>query len=205
MELRRGPARAVGAEHLLAACYGLGICCLSIELDRGEVPGLDGSAQAWVDAMDRAGVAPCGGWRMSAGGRSVTVGGTDGPRIEYHPGDTEALEILYRVDYRHHGGGVEELSIRFDEVRFRNELASARTFAVRGVDGGPLPGVPARALWTDSPAAERRFPDELLRHKVLDLLGDLALVGRPIAGRVVGDRAGHRLHQRLAAALSETC
>jgi UDP-3-O-acyl-N-acetylglucosamine deacetylase len=76
---------------------------------------------------------------------------------------------------------------------------------VSGVDVATLPGLDGPPLWTDSPRAERRFADELVRHKVLDLLGDLALVGAPLAGRVVAERAGHRLHQRLAVALAEAC
>lgn len=203
LEIAGARSRVVGVEHLLAACHGLGVCCLSIVVEGNEAPGLDGSARGWVHAMDRAGLTPCGGESRLLRGQAVSLEGEAGSSIRYTPWQAETLEISYGVDFSSHGGAREELQLVLDETTFRRELAEARTFAVRGVDPGTLPGVEPPPLWTDTPPAERRFPDELVRHKVLDLLGDLALVGRPIAGRVEAHRAGHGLHQQLAIRLAE--
>jgi UDP-3-O-[3-hydroxymyristoyl] N-acetylglucosamine deacetylase len=197
----RGHVRSV--EHLLAACHGLGICCLSIVAEGSEAPGLDGSALDWVHAMDRAGLTSCGGRSQPLVGRAVSLEGDGSAAIRYVPSPDDGLEISYTVDFRAHGGAREELSLAVDEATFRRELAAARTFAVRGVDPIALAGVGRPALWTDSPREERRFSDELVRHKALDLLGDLALLGRPLAGRLEAHCAGHGLHRRLAMALAE--
>lgn len=197
----RGEVR--GLEHLLAACYGLGICCLSIVVEGGEAPALDGSARDFVRAMDAAGLTACGGSVRPLLGPTLALEGEGAASLRYLPAPEDGLEISYSVDFRASGGAREEISLALDEASFRRELAAARTFAVRGVDETPLAGIAEPALWTDSAPSERRFAGELVRHKVLDLLGDLALVGRPLAGRIEAHRAGHALHQRLARALAE--
>lgn len=197
----RGEVR--GIEHLLAACHGLDICCLGVVVEGGEIPGLDGSARDWVEAMDAAGLTACGGRTRPLRAPALSLEGEGGSAIRYLPSREDELEIAYTVDFRLHGGAREALSLALDEASFRRELAGARTFAVRGVDESPLAGVGGPSLWTDTPPGERRFADELVRHKILDLLGDLALLGRPLAGRIEGYCAGHALHQQLAQALAE--
>jgi len=201
VRLADGETVVTGVEHVLAAVGGLGICCLDIELSSGEVPGLDGSAQPFVCAMDGAGLMPCGGETQVVSGVSISIAGSDGMRIAIEATSMTDLEVFYSVDYSTFGGPTEAVKLRIDEGVFRRELAPARTFAITGLDGRALPGLDGPTLWTSTASTERRFPNELVRHKVLDLIGDLVLVGAPVVGRVSVHRGGHALHHRLAQAI----
>ena len=199
-----GAVRFSGIEHLLAACHGVGICCLRVEMEGGEAPGLDGSALDWLTAIDAAGLAPCGGETQPLVGPPTLVGEERASFIRYRPSAAPGFAIAYTVDFTSSGGDARHsLRLSLDESTFRTELAAARTFAVRGVDAEALAGIAAPPLWTDTPRESRRFPDELVRHKMLDLLGDLALLGRPLRGSLEADCAGHVLHQQLVLALAE--
>lgn len=190
-----------GVEHVLAAAGGLGICCLDIELSSCEVPGLDGSAQPIVHAIDGAGLVPCGGEARAVGGISISIDGGDGIRIALEATSATGLEVCYSVDYSTFGGPSEALSLRIDEDVFRREIAPARTFATTGHDRQVLPGLVGPTLWTSTAPTERRFPNEFVRHKVLDLIGDFMLVGAAVVGQVTVHRGGHALHHRLAGAI----
>ena len=203
VRLAEGVATVSGVEHVLAAAGGLGICCLDIELSSGELPGLDGSAQPFVDAMDAAGLVSCGGGSRALDGISVSIADGAGVHIALEPTPDAVLEVCYLVDFGAFGGPSEAINLRIDEDVFRREIASARTFGITGHDSRALPGLDGPVMWTSTLPANRRFPDEFVRHKVLDLIGDLMLVGTPVVGKVSVDCGGHALHHRLARAIGQ--
>lgn len=203
VRLADGGSEVSGVEHIMAACYGLGICCLEIELSTNEIPGLDGSAQPFVQAMDSAVLVPCGGEVPALNGVSVLIEHSSGKRIALEATSEAVLEVCYSVDFEAFGGTSESVSLRIDEGVFRREIAPARTFVISGHDLRALPGLDGPLLWTSTPPSSRRFPDEFVRHKVLDLIGDLALLGRPLTGKVSVNLGGHSLHLGLATAIGQ--
>ena len=209
--LVRGGATLDTVEHLLAAAYGLGIDNLRVEIEGPELPGMDGSAASFVFLMRAAGVYEQAARRpvlrivrpveIREGARSI--------RIE--PG--RGLRVSYAIDFEHPCIGRQALEdLVIDEETFEREIARARTFGfVDEVDALWRAGR-ARGACLDNTVvldATRvlnrdglRFPDEFVRHKVLDLLGDLALLGVRVEGHVRVERGGHALHQKLVAKLA---
>jgi UDP-3-O-[3-hydroxymyristoyl] N-acetylglucosamine deacetylase len=191
-------------EHLLAALSANGVGSAVIVLDADEVPILDGSARPFVRALEEAGtrvlVVPSPGLRIarpfavSEGGASVIV---EPPAAE------AALDLTYTIEYPHPAIGRQSFSVRLAPAEFAREIAPARTFGFLGdVEelhrrGLALGASYANTVVLDDDAVVSgplRFRDEFVRHKILDLAGDLALLGRPLAGRVTAFKAGHRLH-----------
>lgn len=197
-------------EHLMAALYALEIDNLSIEVDGAEVPVMDGSAAELAGLIRSAGVvAQQAARRILRVERVVEV--LDGQRwirISPDPG----LQISYAVDFEHPAIQRQELHIpRMSPEVFERDLARARTFGfLHDVERLRRDGL-ARGGSLDNTVvldAERvlnpgglRWPDEFVRHKALDLLGDLALIGMPIEGHVEVERGGHSLHQALVRSL----
>jgi UDP-3-O-[3-hydroxymyristoyl] N-acetylglucosamine deacetylase len=208
--LGRGGATIGTVEHLLAALYGLGIDNVRIEVDGPELPVMDGSAAPFVYLIGSAGI-----YAQSAPRSVLRVR----EPIELSQGDQYArveparvFGIDYVVDFAHPSIGRQQLSIdEADRARFERELSAARTF-------GFLQEV--RQLWSaglarggslcNTVVLDRggvvnreglRWPDEFVRHKVLDLFGDLALLGLPLRARVRIERGGHSLHQALVRAI----
>jgi len=196
-------------EHLLAAVRMMDIDNLWIELDGREVPILDGSAAPFVHLLAAAGLR----WQQ-ASRRILAVTaplavelGAKRIRISPHPG----LRIVYTVDFAHPEIGHQEVDLSVDRAAFRRELAPARTFALaedveslhrRGLGlGGDLDNCVVFAA--DGPNTPLRFPDEPVRHKALDAVGDLALTGAPLWAQVEVERGGHQLHYALLEALRE--
>jgi len=199
-------------EHLLAALYALGIDNVRIEADGPEIPVMDGSAASFVQLVRSAGV-----FRQIEP-RSVLrirkpielVDGERRIRIEPH----RCFRISYAVDFVHPAIGRQELEIpRMDSQVFEQELARARTFGFleevnalwkRGLArGGSLENTVVLDSHRILNQGGLRWPDEFVRHKVLDLLGDLALIGMPILGHVSVERGGHGLHQALVRKIVE--
>lgn len=196
-------------EHLLAALAGQGVDNVEIEVDGREIPALDGSALPWVDAIETAGLT------FLAEPRRVLV--VQEP-IELRQGDRFArllpsaeLELAARIDFPHPKVGRQELDLTLREGDFARELAWARTFGFLSeveqmrrmglAQGGGLHN--AVVFGEDGPLNPEglRSPDELVRHKLLDMMGDLALVGRPVRARMEADRPGHALTVALVALL----
>ena len=208
--LARDGASVATVEHLLAALYGLGVDNLRVELEGPELPALDGSAAPWVELLRRAGL------REQAAARRTLVLDR---AIELREGEgwiraepCSGFAVRYAIDYAHPAVGRQELSIDGDDPdRFAREIAPARTFGfaseLRGLQDAGLArgGSLASAILLDEHGVVNpeglRFPDELIRHKLLDLLGDLALLGVRLRARIRVERGGHRLHQALVAAL----
>jgi UDP-3-O-[3-hydroxymyristoyl] N-acetylglucosamine deacetylase len=195
-------------EHLLAALYACGVDNVYIEIDAIEVPILDGSARPFVEMLERAGVR-----RLRRQRRYLKVLRpleiSDGDRyVGIYPADEFRVHCL--VDYAHPAIGRQEIELPVNRETFSGMLARARTFGfleeverMRAVDlirGGSLDN--AIVLTRDGILnGELRYPDEFGRHKTLDLIGDLALIGRPLLARVVAHKAGHALHTQLVSRL----
>lgn len=209
--LKHGDASVEMVEHCLSALAGLGVDNALIDVDAEESPIGDGSAKPYVEAIEGAGVveqeAPK---RVFVIDEPVTV--EDGEAtIAVAPG--AGAEYVYMLDYGE--GGViprQSMSFRGGAEEFTRELAPARTFSTRAeAEEARRAGLFGHLTTKDMLVIDRggpvenayRFDDEPVRHKLLDLMGDLALVGMPIRGRVVAVRSGHSLNVRLARELSE--
>jgi UDP-3-O-[3-hydroxymyristoyl] N-acetylglucosamine deacetylase len=195
-------------EHLLAALYGCGVDNVYVDIDAIEVPILDGSSQPFIDMLQQAGTR-----RQRRHRRYLKVLRpleiSDGDRyIAIYPSDEFYVHCL--VDYSHPMIGRQEIEMVVNRQTFSERLARARTFGfvdelekLRAVDlirGGSLEN--AIVLTRDGIMnGELRYSDEFGRHKTLDLIGDLALIGRPLLARVEAHKAGHALHTQLVARL----
>lgn len=205
-------ARIATVEHLLAALYALGIDAARIVVGGGEIPVLDGSAAPYALRLRRAGLRRLGAPRRSLAVVREHEIRLDDRRIRVAPCD--GLSIDYTIDFDHPCIGRQRFELaRLDPATFERELAPARTFgfageveALRSLGlgcGGDL----GNTLVLDESGLLNpdglRFPDEFVRHKVVDLLGDLALLGTDLQARVTVERGGHGLHHALIRALLE--
>lgn len=191
-------------EHLLSALMACGISDLDIHVNGPEVPIIDGSALPFMHLIDAAGVRELGAdVRVLRIKEPIEV--VDGNKsIRITP--SNRLVLKYKIDFEHPTIGKQALQFDFHNDNFLKKIAPARTFGFkqdveklraaglarggsvencivldeRGVMNGPL-----------------RFRDEFVRHKILDLIGDLALIGRPVVGEITAYRAGHALHSRF--------
>lgn len=207
--LASGSASVDTVEHLLSALHGLGIDNVIVELNQCEVPIMDGSAAPWVYLIQEAGVkeltAPRRVLRVL---RAITVERGE-KSIAIYPSET--FRISYAIHFDHPMLRSQKKSLDITEESFINEIAPARTFGFlkevemlrqRGLAlGGSLDN--AVVLGETGVLNPLRFEDEFVRHKMLDVIGDLALVGHPIAGHVSVQRGGHALHAELASALMQ--
>lgn len=195
-------------EHLLAALYSCGIDNVYCDIDNLEVPILDGSSQPFIDMIADAGIR-----RLRKRRRYLKVVKplefSDGDRrIGIYPADEFRVRCL--IDFPHPMIRRQEIELVVNRETFSHLLAPARTFgfvdeverlrAMGLIRGGSLEN--AIVLSKDGILnGELRFPDEFGRHKALDLIGDLALVGRPMKALVVAHKAGHALHTQLVTRL----
>jgi UDP-3-O-[3-hydroxymyristoyl] N-acetylglucosamine deacetylase len=203
----RNGTRIQTVEHLMAATAGLGIDNLEVEVDGTEVPAVDGSAKPFVALLLSAGRAP-----QSARRRPIDIPhpirvGTGARWIYIEPSST--FRISYTLDNDHPAIGTQVLSCTPTEESFVEEYAPARTYgfledlgALRkhGLAlGGSLDN--AIVVGKRGTLNRLRYRDEFVRHKILDLIGDLALLGRPMHGHVVARNAGHALNYELVVAI----
>jgi UDP-3-O-[3-hydroxymyristoyl] N-acetylglucosamine deacetylase len=191
-------------EHLLSAFIGMGIDNAIIELDNLELPILDGSAKPFVEMIQKAGI------RKQRRPRKYLKIARE---LELREGDkfiavypANSYSVSYSINFPHPLIGKETFEVELTNGSYLRQIAAARTFGSRedeqamrnmglirgasrencivltrdGVENGPL-----------------RFRDEFVRHKILDLVGDLALLGKQVLGKVVADRAGHAMHTAL--------
>jgi UDP-3-O-[3-hydroxymyristoyl] N-acetylglucosamine deacetylase len=187
-------------EHLLSALIGMGVDNVIVELDNLELPILDGSAQPYVEAFHRAGI------RLQRRRRETVrvlrpVEVREGEKfIGIYPGT--GYNIRYSIDFPAPIGH-QSASVDLAAETYGTEIAPARTFGYKADeqklrDMGLIRGASAEnAIILGAGGPENgplRFADEYVRHKVLDLIGDLALAGRRIEGQVVAERAGHAMH-----------
>ena len=209
--LAAGNAHVEMVEHILAALYGLQIDNCEIWVDQPEMPGLDGSSQAIIEAIDAAGIvqqdAPCKRLVIS----EVTRVGDDESWVEARPHKHGGLSVKYRLDYGPECPiGRETIELKVNPKSFRQELAAARTFLLEEEANwlrsrGLGTRVTNQDLLIFGPTGlidnTLRFENECVRHKTLDLVGDLALAGCELVGQVYAHRSGHRLNAELVRAL----
>jgi UDP-3-O-[3-hydroxymyristoyl] N-acetylglucosamine deacetylase len=191
-------------EHLLSALIGCGVDNAIVELDNLELPILDGSALPFVDAILRAGIRKqrrprtylriCRELEVREGDKFIAV----------YPADT--YSVSYAINFAHPLIGKETFRVDLSDGNYRTQIAAARTFGfLHEADAMRQQGLIRGASPENAIVLTRdglmnpplRFPDEFVRHKVLDLIGDLALLGKQILGNVVADRAGHAMHTAL--------
>lgn len=209
--LSLGPAKVQTVEHAMAALYGLGIDNATIMVNAPEMPVLDGSAMPYVEKIRAVGTMPLHRPRrfleiserleITSGDRSVI----------YVPESPKSLgaTVTCVVDYHHPLAGPQLFELALDPAVFIAEIASARTFCfLKDVEwmqqnGLALGGTTENAviICNDGYSTPLRHLDEFVRHKALDLIGDLALTGMAWRGQVIAVRAGHSLHTKMAAQL----
>ena len=194
-------------EHLLSACMGIGLDNAIVELDNLEVPILDGSARPFIDLILQAGL------KQQRKKRSYLrilreVEVREGNKfIAAYP--AAGYSVAYKIQFAP-PIGQQSYEIDLSRDLYSQELASARTFgflreeqAMRNM--GLIRGATEENVIVVTDAGIKngplRFSDEFVRHKVLDLIGDLALLGKQIIGRIVADRAGHAMHAALVSRL----
>ncbi len=196
-------------EHLMAAFFGCGIDNAVVELDGEEVPAMDGSAAPFVFLIECAGVVEQDTFRRVIEILKPIRVSDETRAISVIP--AESFSLRCEIDFDHPALGYQ--SVVFDPLRttFRNELSRARTFCmetdVEGIRaagmglGGSLENTVV--LGKDGVLNEEglRYPDEFVRHKALDCIGDLYLAGAPILGHVHSERSGHRFNHALLSAL----
>jgi UDP-3-O-[3-hydroxymyristoyl] N-acetylglucosamine deacetylase len=196
-------------EHLLSALYGFGIDDAFVELDNFEVPILDGSGLQYIEAIQRVGIVALEVERSVLRITKSFALEENGKTLAIHP--SQSFSIEYEIGFPHPLIGHQKLEVEITPVNYANLIAPARTFgfyeeveklqASGLVRGGSLEN--AIVLTENGMLNETslRFPDEFVRHKILDLLGDFALIGQSVQGRIVANRAGHALHTRFVAEL----
>lgn len=199
-------------EHLLSALRGSGVDNCFIEIDSIELPIMDGSSENFIELIEQAGVV-----RQNARRRHFRVLSKvkvkEGDRMmSIEPSDKFEIECL--IDFKHPFINKQVLHYVSGNGSFRSQIASARTFGftqeiemLRKANlarGGSLEN--AIVLTPDGMLNETplRFDDEFVRHKVLDIIGDLALLGMPVQGKVVAEKSGHSVHAQLMSKLLKT-
>jgi UDP-3-O-acyl N-acetylglucosamine deacetylase len=198
-------------EHILAALYGLGIDNCLVAASASEMPGCDGSCLPFVQALDAAGIVEQSAPRSRLVVTEITRVGNDDCWVEARPSKENGLSLKYRLDYGMENPiGRQTIELALTPRTFREELAAARTFIMQEeADWLRQRGLGARVTNHDllvfddnGPVAnELRFENECVRHKALDLVGDLALAGCDLVGHFIAHRSGHRLNAELVKAL----
>jgi len=211
--LRKGEAEVRMIEHLLAALFGLGIDNLVIETTAMEMPVGDGSAKTFTEPFLAAGVreldAPrrCGQLK-----RPVIV--TESDIVLAAAPSTGGLRVTYILDYGQHFVRCQSLTLDVTRELFLDGIAGARTYVLRpevdafiklGLGRGATPENTIVLEEDGRLSGSERFPDECVRHKILDMLGDLYLSGSFVSARVIGYKSGHATNIRLAKAIAEAC
>src|SRR5438067_2014456 len=194
-------------EHLMAAAAGLGIDNLDVRVEGSELPAADGSAKPFVQLMLAAGRTPQGARQRPIRIPHPIGAGSSGRWIQIVPADT--FRISYTLDNEHPAIGTQVLSWTPTEESFVAEYAPARTYGFLKdlgflrKSGRALGGSLDNTIVIGKSATLNglRYRDEFVRHKVLDLIGDLALLGRRISGHVIARNAGHALNFELVVAI----
>ncbi len=199
-------------EHCLSAVAAMGIDNLLIEVNGPELPGLDGSAKPFLDALQEAGVVPLDQPRRVFTIEKPVMIRHDGAMIAALPADGPTMEVVYDLDY---GGcasiGRQLRNFDMSNGNYAHDIAPARTFLLEeearqaqaaGI-GRHLTEKDILVVGPTGPLGDNafRFPDEPVRHKIVDVIGDLYLLGAPIRGRIVAYKSGHALNHALVRAL----
>jgi UDP-3-O-[3-hydroxymyristoyl] N-acetylglucosamine deacetylase len=192
-------------EHLLSVFYSMGIDNAYVEIDNLEVPILDGSGRPFVELLAQAGLRHYRRLRRYLRILRPVEVADHGKRISIVPADT--FRLTCEVDFGHPLVGAQRIELEVTPERYATEIAPARTFGfekdlaqlkdmglIRGASLDNAVCFNGRSVLNPGGL---RFSDECCRHKTLDLIGDLALVGKPLLGHVIAERAGHAMHTAL--------
>lgn len=204
--MRRGVLIST-VEHLLSVFYSSGIDNAYIEIDNLEVPILDGSGLPFVELIRAAGLRHYRRKRRYLRIRRPITVEDHGKRISILP--DEAFRLTCEIRFEHPMVGHQTLEMEVTPERYAEAIAPARTFGFAyELDQMRNMGLIRGASLANAVCFDRegvmnpeglRFPDECCRHKALDLIGDLALIGKPLLGHVIAERAGHAMHAQLVA------
>jgi UDP-3-O-[3-hydroxymyristoyl] N-acetylglucosamine deacetylase len=204
-----GPAVST-TEHVLAALHGLGVDNVVVEVDGPEVPIMDGSAEPFVAAIDQAGIATLSEPRRYIKVLKAVQVGKNGCSGELRP-YARGLRIETEIEFDHPMIGCQTFAMDVEPDTFRRELARARTFGfMRDVAKLWSAGYALGASFENTVVVAEnrvlnaegvRFPDEFVRHKAVDAIGDLALAGAPLIGAYRSVRGGHKLNHAVLTAL----
>jgi UDP-3-O-[3-hydroxymyristoyl] N-acetylglucosamine deacetylase len=211
--LGRGSATVSTVEHLLAALHGLGIDNVIAEVDGPELPIMDGSSASFVYLIRAAGIFEQKSPRRMLRVTEPLEVSEGEKRIRVEP--SRSLRVSYSIDFAHPTIGRQSIeSLEIAPATFERHIARARTFGflheVQALwraglaRGGSLENTVVLDTQRILNPEGARFRDEFVRHKVLDLIGDLALLGLPLQAHVRAERGGHALHRKLIQALLET-
>lgn len=206
--LKKGSVSIETIEHCMAAISSLGIDNLVMEIDGPELPAPDCCCESYFKILKEAEVVEQEAPRKVLVIKEPISISSGGASIYALPDSDSSLTITYDLDYREHTGiGRQVYSCQITAESFERNLAPARTFLLeaeakqfqaRGM-GTHLTPKEILVINSDGPIKNSfRFPNECVRHKMADLIGDLALAGRPIKGRIVAYKSGHSLNQQLA-------
>lgn len=189
-----------GYEHLLSCLYGLGIDNLICEIDGEEAPALDGSALPFIEAIEEAGTHEQNMRKMIKKVKLPVYLSHNEALIIALP--DEDFKVSYLLNYGSEYPGTQYITLKVNPEIYRREIGGARTYTFLNwvddlrkkglIKGGSLSN--AIVIDKNGPIGLNplRFPDEFVRHKVLDLIGDLALIGYPIKGHIFGIKSGHK-------------
>lgn len=214
--LRTGDAVIETCEHCLSAIAGLNIDNLRIELDAPELPAMDGSAKPFLDALTEAGTQSCDHPRHCLVVRHPVVVKQDDAMVAAMPcDDADDTQLLYELDYGKDSPlGRQTHEFSFQNGNYAHEIAPARTYilereaiALREAGlGTHLSEDDVLVIGDNGPMGHNtmRFDDEPARHKLLDLIGDLYLLGCPIKGRIIAHKSGHAMNHQLVRQLIKT-
>jgi UDP-3-O-[3-hydroxymyristoyl] N-acetylglucosamine deacetylase len=208
--LSAGGAAVEMVEHVLAALAGMQVDNCDVRVNAAELPGCDGSSLPFVEAIERAGTEEQSAPKATLRIREVTRVGDDETWVEISPHrgkQKSGLSIRYKLDYGPNTPiGKQTIELNVTPANFKKELASARTFLLdteaewlRGQGLGSRCNNSDLLIFGPEGVIENtlRFEDECVRHKALDLVGDLALAGYDLQGSVFAFRSGHRLNAEL--------
>ncbi len=198
-------------EHLMAGCFGCGIDNLLVEIEGEEVPGLDGSAYPFVEIFKRVGIQEQAASRRPILVREAVWVEEGLAAVAIFPAET--FRVSYTLSYPFPTLSAQFFASDVTPALFEKELASSRTFCLaQEVEALRKVGLGRGATYENTVVIEPtgrvvnnhlRYPDEFVRHKVLDLIGDLYLLGRPIQGHVMAIRSGHALNLKLVQRLRQ--
>jgi UDP-3-O-[3-hydroxymyristoyl] N-acetylglucosamine deacetylase len=200
----KGGVKVRTIEHLMAAFAGMGLDNVLVELNGEEVPIMDGSAAPFVELIKKAGLRRQMVPRTYLKIKERLVIEADRRSIQIVP--SERLQVIYTMRFDHPLLGEQSAAFDISKETFISEIASCRTFGfVKDVEELRRRNLALGGSFDNAVVigeggvlnGDLRFRDELVRHKVLDLLGDLYLLGRPVLGTVIAHSAGHLLHTRL--------
>jgi len=209
--MRRGVVLST-CEHILSALRGSGVDNCFIELDNIEIPIMDGSSEDFLELIKKAGVAEQNASRRHFRVLKKVSLDQDGRRMSIEPSDKYEIECV--IEFPHPFINKQSLHFIFDNGAFGREIGSARTFGFTSeiemlrkanlARGGSLDN--AIVLTPDGMLNETplRFDDEFVRHKILDIIGDFALLGMPVLGKITAEKSGHAVHAALMSKLLKT-